>query len=178
MAPTLRPRANREPAEPTGKRAKKIASGFRVKYAIRDSAIAGRGVFALEPIARGTLVWEYAIGQSVREHDEASLRARMRGLSSAARTDLLEHVYVWEGSVIEILDDAKVWNHASDPNTGEHPDAASGAGDGMSSYALRHIAAGEELTDDYALHDSLPWFEALCSEHRATSCTQLGRAHR
>ena len=36
--------------------------------------------------------------------------------------------------VIEILDDAKIWNHFHKPNTGNHPD--DGAGDGVSSYAL------------------------------------------
>ena len=49
-------------------------------------------------------------------------------------------------------------------------------GDGMSSYALRDIAAGEELTDDYALYDKLPWFEAICQERGVTgSCTEVGR---
>ena len=46
----------------------------------------------------------------------------------------------------------------------------------MSSYALRDIAAGEELTDDYALYDKLPWFEAICQERGVTgSCTEVGR---
>ena len=33
------------------------------------------------------------------------------------------------------------------------------AGDGVSSYALRDIPAGEELTDDYTTYHELPWFE-------------------
>ena len=80
-----------------------------------------------------------------------------------------------EGAVqLEILDDAKIWNHAPEPNTGEHPTA----GDGVSSYALRDIASGEELTDDYGLHDELAWFEALCNEYGAASCSALGRSQR
>ena len=56
-----------------------------------------------------------------------------------------------------------------------HPDGDA-HGDGMSSYALRDIAAGEELTDDYALYDKLPWFEAICQERGVTgSCTEVGR---
>jgi SET domain-containing protein len=155
-----------------------VVSGFRVPYVLRASGIAGRGVFAIEDIPRGALIWEYVVGQSVLEHSEASLRTRLAGLSTTEATDLLEHVYVWEGAAIEIMDDAKVWNHAPTPNTGNHPDEAHGAGDGLSSYALRDIAAGEELTDDYALHDTLPWFEAICAEFGATSCTALGSAHR
>ena len=46
----------------------------------------------------------------------------------------------------------------------------------MSSYALRDIKADEELTDDYALHDHLPWFEKLCIDTGAISCTSLGRS--
>ena len=179
MPPVLR--SAKRAAEPSSgaKRSKKPStSGFRVPYAMRESPIAGRGVFAVEPIARGTLIWEYVKGESVLEHDEASMRKRLSKLSRTAASDLLEHVYVWEGCVVEILDDAKVWNHAAAPNTGNHPDEANGVGDSLSSYALRDIAAGEELTDDYALHDDLPWFEALCAERAATSCTSLGCAHR
>lgn len=178
MPPTLRS-ASRSTAAPAPKRAKKAPKdGFRVPYKLHSSPIAGKGVFAVAPIKRGTLVWEYVVGQSVLEHDEASLRARLRTVPKAAAAELLEHVYVWEGSVIEILDDASVWNHSAEPNTGNHPDEASGAGDGKSSYARRDIAVGEELTDDYALHDDLPWFEALCKAHKAMSCTSLGKKTR
>ena len=176
MGPTTRS-ASRSSPLPAAKRAK-ISDGFRVPYAVRTSPIAGRGIFAEKRIRRGALIWQYVVGESVLEHDEASMRTRLRSLSKKAAADLLEHVYVWEGSVIEILDDAKIWNHSAEPNTGNHPDEARGAGDGVSSYALRDIAPGEELTDDYALHDDLPWFEALCAAHKATSCTSLGKSAR
>jgi len=123
-------------------------------------------------------VWRYEVGVSVLEHDEPSLRARLQGLSAEDVRDVLEHVYTWEGRVIEILDDAKVWNHAPDNNTGNHPDEGDGKGDGMSSYARRDIAAGEELTDDYATFEEIPWYEAICVECGATSCVVVGRAHR
>ena len=64
----------------------------------------------MKRIRRGTLIWQYVVGESVLEHDEASMRSRLCDLSKQAAADLLEHVYVWEGAVIEILDDAKVWN--------------------------------------------------------------------
>ena len=148
-------------------------------YEIRDSPIAGRGVFALQNIPRGALVWEYVVGQSVLEHDEASLRKRLRPMTAQQRIDLLEHVYEWEGKAIEILDDAKVWNHAANPNTGNHPDGdGPGAGDGVSSYALRDIAAGEELTDDYSLHHALPWFEQICKDVGAESCIAVGNSYK
>ena len=177
--PTLRS-ATRASA-PSSKRRKTSAvqDGFRVPYELGPSPVAGRGVFATTPIKRGALIWEYVVGQSVLEHDEVSLRARLRGMRKAARRDLLEHVYVWEGSVIEILDDAKLWNHSKSPNTGDHPDGeGDGAGDGVSSYALRDIAAGEELTDDYSLHHALPWFEQICKDVGAESCIAVGKSYK
>jgi hypothetical protein len=42
----------------------------------------------------------------------------------------------------------------------------------MSSYARRDIAAGEELTDDYADRDLIPWFDEICVEYGATSLVQ------
>ena len=117
-------------------------------------------------------MWRYEVGVSVVEHDEPSLRERLADLGADEATDLLEHVYRFRGSVIEMLDDAKMWNHAADPNTGNHPDEESGAGDGMSSYARRDIAAGEELTDDYADRDLIPWFDEICVEYGVTSLVQ------
>ena len=152
---------------------------MQIPYHIRSSPIAGSGIFATVPIKRGERVWRYEIGVSVTEHgDEASLRARLKSLSAAEAQELLEHVYTWKGCVIEILDDAKIWNHSADHNTGNHPDEASGQGDGLSSYARRDIKAGEELTDDYATFEDIPWYEALCVEYGASSCVVVGRANR
>ena len=151
-------------------------SAMQVPYELKQSPIAGLGIFATAPIARGTLLWKYD-ENSVKEYEEAALRARLAPLSAAEAVELCEHVFCWEGKVCEIMDDGKYWNHAkgSKQNTGNHPDGDA-HGDGMSSYALRDIAAGEELTDDYALYDKLPWFEAICQERGVTgSCTEVGR---
>jgi SET domain-containing protein len=158
--------------------AKKPLHGFCVPYEVNSSTIAGRGVFALEPIKRGTLVWEYAIGRSVVEYrNEADLRKRLGGCTIEEGRDLLEHMYIWKDAAVEIIDDAKIWNHTPNPNTGYHPDDPK-IGEGLGSYALRDIAAGEELTDDYGDHHELKWFEGLCKEYGATSCTNLGKTIR
>ena len=152
---------------------------MQVEYEVKPSPIAGVGLFLTKPVARGALLWRYAPGESVREHDEASLRAQLKALAPEAAQDLLEHVYCWLGQVIEILDDAKLWNHSKSPNTGDHPDGeGDGAGDGVSSYALRDIAAGEELTDDYSLHHALPWFEQICKDVGAESCIAVGNSYK
>ena len=180
-APAAEPSEAQEPQQQTAPVASSSSpvGGMEVAYELRPSGIAGRGIFAREPIKRGQRVWRYELGVSVLEHDEASLARRLQQMPThAARVDLLEHVYTWEGTAVEILDDAKVWNHAVDHNTGNHPDEAAGAGDGVSSYARRDIAAGEELTDDYATFEELRWFEAMCEAHGAASCVAVGRAHR
>ena len=117
--------------------------GFCVPYEVRQSSIAGLGIFATAPISRGTLIWKYH-AKIVREHpDEASLRASLDSLpSDVERVELLEHVYGWNGKVQEILDDGKYWNHGTleqGQNTGDHPDG-SPPGDGVSSYALREYS--------------------------------------
>ena len=147
---------------------------MQVAYEVRESPIAGRGIFVTEPVRRGALIWRCS-EESVKEHDEASLRARLAGMAPEEAKLKLEYIYCWEGMAVEILDDAYLWNHAASPNTGNHPD---GDGDGVSSYALRDIEAGEELTDDYATFVDLPWFEKLCLEYGASSCIEVGRAHR
>ena len=126
-------------ASSTRREPKNERSGFRVQYEVKQSSIAGLGVFAAEPIARGTLVWKYD-AEFVKAHrDAASLRASLDSLpSDAERVELLEHEYGWDGEIHEILDDGKYWKHSTleqGQNTGHHPDG-SPPGDGVSSYAL------------------------------------------
>jgi len=150
-------------------------TGFVVPYALRESPVAGVGIFATERAARGALLWR-ADATSQMTHTEASLGARLAELAAAAAVDVLEHIYCWEGEVLELIGDAKYWNHSrARQNTGNHPDGAGdGRGDGVSSYALRDIEPGEELLDDYAAYSNVPWFEALCRLHGAQSCTSVG----
>lgn len=72
------------------------STGFEVPYELCTSAIAGIGVFATTPLARGTLLWR-ADSRSQVVHTEATLRERLASLSSTEAIELLEHVYCWEG---------------------------------------------------------------------------------
>ena len=148
---------------------------MQVPYELKKSPIAGLGLFATAPVKRGALLWKYD-EKSVKEYDEAGFRARLAPLEPQEALELCEHVFCWEGKVCEILDDGKYWNHAKGEkqNTGNHPDGDA-HGDGLSSYALRDIAVGEEFTDNYASYDDLSWFEAICKEQKATSCNAVGR---
>lgn len=148
-----------------------LSGAMQVPYELKESSIAGMGLFATEPLKRGMLLWK-CDETSVCTHTAESLRAKLAALSKEDAKELLEHVYAWEGEVIEIIGDGKYWNHSTTANTGNHPDE--GAGDGISSYALRDIAVGEELLDDYSAHSSVPWLEEFCKQYEAVSCTQVG----
>ena len=140
-------------------------------YEVRDSSIAGKGLFATEPIAKGSLLWKYS-DESVRTFTSAEeLRAHFATLSRDEIVEFLEHAYCWEGKVCEILDDGKYWNHSKSPNTGLLPE------DENSSFALRDIAPGEELLDNYAEHDMINWYEAICVEYGVTSVLSIGQMY-
>jgi SET domain-containing protein len=146
-----------------------------VPYELRTSSIAGKGIFATAPIARGTRVWRYEIGVNVVFYkDELELRKRLIGLSKEEAVYLLEHLYAYGGVVIEILDDDKMTNHAADRNTGHHEDGETY----INTYALRDIAAGEELVEDYATYETIDWFESISKEHAAISCVTIGHTYR
>jgi MFS family permease len=154
-----------------------LSNGFKFPIEVKESTVAGIGVFVTTPVKCGQLVWEFH-QDNVRVWDEARLRAHVASLEPQAAVELLEHVYGWNDSVIEHLDDCKFVNHATHNdkrrNIGNEP--PHGPGDGYSSYAIRDIDAGEELLDNYTSYHTLPWFEELCVQYGARSCTSLGKA--
>ena len=131
-------------------------------YELKASPIGGRGLFAVEDIPAGALIWKYLPNVNIAEHDEAALTAKLEAMESDdERQHFLTHVYPWEGKAVEILDDGQYWNHSATPNTGE-----TGTGDEAShTFAIRDIKAGEELTDDYAQYQDLPWMTALSQRY-------------
>jgi len=100
---------------------------LRVRTEILPSPIHGRGLFALEPIAAGTVVWKYdpAVDRIEIEPDPNGYSWR-----------------VFSGHVVP-GDAACFINHSSTPNLSTTP--------GLSPcVAARDIAAGEEITEDYS----------------------------
>ncbi len=148
---------------------------MEIEYTVAPSTRGGVGLFATTKLRRGQRLWR-CDKTSTTNHDRHSLLQRLEPLSDRDKKELLEHLYTWDGKVVEILDDAKLWNHSrTNQNTGNHPDGdGDGLGDGVSSYALRDIEAGEELLDDYSSYARLEWFESLCVAHGARSCVALG----
>jgi len=110
---------------------------------IGPSTIHGIGVFAVAPIAKGTAVWRFAKGLDMEFSPDIvpTLPAHVQ--------EFFSHYGYLDRSVKRIVlcfDDARFVNHSDAPNV-----ATDYAQDPYGlDVALRDIAAGEELTMDYA----------------------------
>jgi uncharacterized protein len=127
---------------------------------VRSSGVHGRGVYATEPISKGTRIIEYT-GQRISweetADDEDDSHTFIFGLAN--------------GEVInpEVGGNEARWiNHSCDPNC-----EAFEEDDRIFIYAKRDITSGEELSYDYALEIDEPItkkamkeFECLCGSQR------------
>lgn len=106
------------------------------------SAIDGRGLFAREPIAAGTLIWRLE-----PEFDVVMTRRQIEKLSPAAAGQVRRYIYIDIETGLYILcsDDARFMNHSDCPNTQTS---------GQCTWALVAIPPGTELTADYAEFDA------------------------
>lgn len=115
-----------------------------VPTCLQPSSLHGLGIFALENISAGTRIWDFTPGFDLRwTHEEI--------LAFPASTRPFFRQYTWKskksGLYCFASDDGRFFNHSDSPNClSEHPE------DQPESVvvAIRDIAAGEELTDNYA----------------------------
>jgi SET domain-containing protein len=114
---------------------------FIIPTYLSNSPIHGVGVFTPEPIAKGTLLWEFdpsvdwRITPDELERFPEPYQSRFRMYCYL----LPEGIYVFCG------DNAKFMNHSTDPNCDDP--------EGYYTIANRDIEAGEELTSDYTTFD-------------------------
>jgi len=111
-----------------------------VRTRIGPSSIAGIGLFAVEDIAATTPVWKLQEGFDVRLTQKDFLK-----LSMPAQEQVLNYCYFNERTQTYVVcgDDARFFNHSDAPNV------SSSSEEDAVDCALRDIAAGEELTQDY-----------------------------
>ena len=128
-----------------------IHPATRIQYV---SDLVGYGVFATQPIPRGTLVWvEDPLDQVVTDEGRARLTPELRAaLDRYAYRDPRGHVLCW--------DHAKFVNHSCDP-------CCHGPEGRFFEVAIRDIEAGEQLTDDYRSLGIEQGFHCQCG---ADSC--------
>ncbi len=110
-------------------------------YALRGDALSGWGVAATRPIAAGEVVWR-GEGRAQRLVTRRYVAERWdpadQAVFRAYAVPVSDEVYaIWDEDPAAWAP----WNHACDANT---------AMDGLDVVARRDIAAGEELTFDYA----------------------------
>jgi SET domain-containing protein len=129
-----------------------------IKTYVGPSKIEGMGLFAAEPVKKGTVTWRFMEG-----YDRLFTQAEVDALPVVPQGELRRYVYFNEaaGKYVFCLDNARFMNHSDTPNTeGVNP-----PGDPFGyDVALRDIAAGEELTCDYRDFDAE--FAAKLGENR------------
>ena len=119
------------------------AGSEKKRWAVRFSRIHGYGVFAVEPIRKGSTILEYT-GERITP-DEAERRYDDEASD-------LAHVLLFTVDETTVIDggsgggDARFVNHSCEPNC----EAVARRGR-IFIVALRSIAPGEELTYDYLL---------------------------
>ena len=135
-----------------------------VRVSVRPSSINGLGVFAEEPIARGTGVWRFTPGFDL-ELDPSVLDLQ----PPLQRARLLHYGYVDArlGKYVLCCDDARFLNHSAQPSLIQDLSTERHGVD----RAARDIAVGEELTVDYV--------RTTCVRQRrrlSLRCTRLATA--
>lgn len=128
-----------------------------VKTIVKESSIAGVGLFADEPIKKGQCVWEF--------NPETCLvltkKQIMLWLDSSKNNeiDIIHYYYLKHGyyeekrdAVIFCLDNSRFINSIPHPNVHSDHDI---------SVALRNIEKGEEITENYDVYGSSDWYKNL-----------------
>lgn len=123
---------------------------FSPKVEKRGSAIHGVGLFARRPIAKGETV--VVKGGYVMTKEE---RDRVEEELGPAEIQVGEGLFIGPKKESEREGGMMHLNHSCDPNVG--------LGGEIIFVAMRDIAAGEELTFDYAMTDDEPDIEMRCA---------------
>ena len=130
-------------------RLKGVSDLMKIQVRVGPSRIAGQGLFAIEPLKKGTRIMQY-IGEKI------SSRERARRL--AAGNVYIFHLtyrYAIDGETLE--NTARYINHSCDPNC-----EVEKTPDSIWIVALREITAGEELTYNYG-YDARNYQENPCN---------------
>ena len=143
--------------------------GFCFAVAKRNTPDKGWGVFAVEPIKKGNVVWRFVPG-FYDVFDEAGFLKLIDGMSEDEVVYELTHMFAFEDfptCIIRVRDDGALINHASeanlatnfacpleadvDDNVSDYPERVALAlqQDRFALVATRDIASGEELTNNY-----------------------------
>lgn len=114
---------------------------------VRPSAIHGLGLFTVRTVKAGEPIWRFVEGFDQRFSPE-----KVAALPSPAREHVMWFAYEDQVDGHRVLsgDLTCFMNHSDTPNTG----IPSGMRETTTTYALRDLAEGEEITCDYRAFDA------------------------
>lgn len=142
---------------------------MQISYAVRRSTLkgAGKGLFALQNIPKGTMVWKW-FDENHRFHDnkEELLETLDKFETRQEKFDYLVYCYGYNGRVVHEYDDGHFYNHSTAANCA--PDESRDVGVFANTYALRDIEKDEELLVDYDKEGYLTypdWFYKIMDEY-------------
>jgi len=132
-------------------------SGFTVAFEVKDHGPRGRSIYAAEPIAKGTKIWDPT--HLVKFHTPREMKEFLGRLDHDLQCDVLLWAYVEKGLgyVSLVLDPASFTNHGERPELINMDD---------NNHATRDIQMGEELLENYSKfigfdEDSVEWFHEM-----------------
>lgn len=149
-------------------------SGWRSELAeVRRSQLHGLGVFAVTDIPEGTVWWSAELADTItisRGQFETLAASASSPATDALMSGIQEYsIYLAAlDLMVLIADNGRYVNHSDEPNSG-----ALVVGTHLRSVALCDIAAGEEITEDYATYDHCPWVGIAPEFHDATAAPAL-----
>lgn len=147
-----------------------------VKTEVRESPIAGVGLFAMENIKKGQLTWRYQPESCVilTEQQLKEFSASFHKGDHALMEYFSTYAYFVSqiNGIVVCLDNGRYVNHSESPNMGSIIGLEKVPNAWQTSYAHRDIEKGEELTESYSLYDTSPWWNEMCRERNSyyTAC--------
>lgn len=132
----------------------RVHSLLSPKCRVQVSSVSGSGVFAAEPLSVGEIVAVW--GGVVYTEEECQRLSKVIPHFTTHTTGICKGYYLGSGNLFE-FDDAELFNHSCEPNTGIRGQ--------ILLVARSPIAAGDELTFDYETVDTMPGnFQCNCGK--------------
>ena len=137
-----------------------------IETVVKPSKISGMGLFTSQDIPKGTVVWEYDPNFAFLVN-----KKQLQILEkSTKQTDLVRFILIYGfyvkalDSIILDLDNGRFINHSFQPSLGLAEVAPEEKW--RYSVALRDIAKGEELTEDYRSFEVSSWSRQFISKYQ------------
>jgi Pyridoxal-dependent decarboxylase, C-terminal sheet domain len=133
------------------------SDGFHVATAVQDVPGKGQGIVLLQPVKEGSVIYAFGpLGVTHICHTESSVLEHIAPMSETDAQFFLNHIFCWQGTMIELIGSCKFMNHCGNPTLKLAP------GSDSSWVATRDLEVGEEITDNYATFDNPPWYVEIC----------------